>query len=201
MGAVAVTIVHHSAPLLGYPTLRYTSRVDLAGSCAAFCGGGQSVFNAIDFLGLLPMLAIYLLAVPLGAIVTVVLGPLLLVPPCRALLLQLVTKYLNYPGDPHSRTHVRTRGVGASGDVVHAVVSLPGDPGIYCTALCMAETALAMLDTAQGSTTPPTPGSSGDEGAGAQGLPAGFTTPLHACGEALVARLGRAKGATVQCGP
>ena len=37
MGMVACTIVHHSAPKLGYPNLRYNSRTDVLGSSIAFC--------------------------------------------------------------------------------------------------------------------------------------------------------------------
>ena len=36
-------------------------------------------------------------------------------------------------------------------------------------------------------------------GGGAAALPPGFTTPMHACGDVLVARLKAAKGVTVEC--
>ena len=98
-------------------------------------------------------------------------------------MLKAVRSYLAYDGTADATLTVRTRGRGANGKLVHATVAMPGDPGIYVTALCAAETTLAMLECARG----------------AAALPPGFTTPMHACGDVLVARLKAAKGVTVEC--
>ena len=65
---------------------------------------------------------------------------------------------------------------------------------IYVTALCAAETALAVLDCAMET------GCTNDVVHGAAGsLPVGFTTPLHACGDVLIDRIKKAKGTVVRC--
>ena len=54
-------------------------------------------------------------------------------------------------------------------------------------AVCCAETALALLDALRSAKT-----------GGAPPLPAGFTTPAHAVGDALAARLKAVKGACIE---
>ena len=82
---------------------------------------------------------------------------------------------------------MRTRAKGHTGHVANVTVELPGDPGIHVTALCAAETALALLEAVR----------NGRNGSADDGPPPGFTTPMHACGEELAARLARARGAVV----
>lgn len=199
MGAVACTIVHASSTKLGYPGLRYNSRYDVTSSIIAALGASEGGMTAriiacLNVFGLLPMLFMYALMVPLGAIGAVIVVPLILLPPTRALLLRLIASVPPYAGSNDGSVLVRTRARGANGAIVNAHVELPGDPGIYVTALCAAETALAVLDCAMET------GCTNDVVHGAAGsLPVGFTTPLHACGDVLVERIKKAKGTVVRC--
>jgi len=185
MGAVMTTIVHRSAPALGYANLSFSSRFDMSASARANLGSAvASVLDLICLFGVLPALG-YVCACAVLAPVAVGIGaPLLLLPPTRRLILRLITDYLAYPGDPLSRVSVRTRGKGADGRTTDVLLEIPGDPGVYCTALCMAETALAVLDAAKSG--------------GPRTLPKGFTTPAEACGDALAARLQKAKGCVLR---
>ena len=191
MGMVACTIVHHSAPRLGYPNLRYNSRTDVLGSSIAFCQISGTIWatllSVLFFLGLLPTLTMYVLVMPLSLPFALLGFPLLLLPPTRNMALKFIGTYLNYGGDANTTLIVRTRAKGANGSVCNIHLELPGDPGIHATAVCCAETALALLDALRSAKT-----------GGAPPLPAGFTTPAHAVGDALAARLKAVKGACIE---
>lgn len=189
MGAVSNTIVHASAPALGYPGLRYNSRFDLTGSMQAMMPATLSaLLSSLCVLGLLPALAVYLVGLPLMAVSAAIGLPLLVIPPTRNAILHVVQSYVKYDGDANATLIVRTRAKGSNGELAFARLTMKGDPGIYVTATCLAETALAMLECQNRA-------GSGVEGA--SGLPAGFMTPMAACGEVLAQRITKSHGTKV----
>lgn len=192
MGAVSCTIVHRSAALLGYGGLSYNSRFDLSGSMRAHVSGGvHAALSALCFLGLLPVLTSYAVVAPLMAIGSLLVVPLLVLAPTRNALLRWVQATLQYDGDADATLIVRTRATGANGAVAQARLTMRGDPGIYVTATCLAETALAMLDCCASR------GGAGGAG-GPTALRAGFTTPMAACGEVLAERIRKSAGTSVE---
>ena len=113
---------------------------------------------------------------PLALVGFVLLG---VCPPVARLGARLIAM-VGAAGSPRARTLVTTRGRGANGAVVHSVMDVPGDAGVYATALLACETALSLLDRL---------------GAGGA-LSAGFSTPAVAVGIELEARL-KASGVRV----
>jgi hypothetical protein len=188
MGAVGCCIVHSSAPVLGYPGVAFNSRFDLP------LGGGASPLAFFTLWGIVPVSLLYACAVMSTVPVVLLSIMLLYVPPVRDFIAKLIPKF-GYKGDLGVTTTVRGRGIGANGNVVNTKLVFMGDAGIYLTAQCACETALAMVhmvDMAHmverihaGSSQAP--------------LPAGFTTPGPAVGEALLVRLACA-GVVVEAG-
>jgi short subunit dehydrogenase-like uncharacterized protein len=188
MGAVGCCIVHSSAPVLGYPGVAFNSRFDLP------LGGGASPLAFFTLWGIVPVSLLYACAVMSTVPVVLLSIVLLYVPPVRDLIAKLIPKF-GYKGNLGVTTTVRGRGIGANGNVVNTKLVFMGDAGIYLTAQCACETALAMVhmvDMAHmverihaGSSQAP--------------LPAGFTTPGPAVGEALLVRLACA-GVVVEAG-
>ena len=89
----------------------------------------------------------------------------------------------SYAGSRAARTRFRTRAVAAVDGACPAAqveLVLPGDGGIYATALLALTCGRAMLDVLDGHA---------KAYAGQTTLPAGLCTPVEALGDALVARL------------
>ncbi len=128
--------------------------------------------------GLLPLVLVYL-ALPLLA----PLWLLLAVPPVKRAARRLLLGSYSYAGSRAARTRFRTRAVAAVDGACPAAqveLVLPGDGGIYATALLALTCGRAMLDVLDGHA---------KAYAGQTTLPAGLCTPVEALGDALVARL------------
>jgi len=149
-------------------------------SCAARRGGATAALRFQDRMllpfsdrlwtlhGLLPICAIYITLL-LAALPAAVPLAALAVPSFRDWVVGLLQSSYSYPGDTTALVTVHTRATSTSGKVVEGVFKCPGDPGIHCTALLIAETSIAMVESVE--------------------MPAGFTTPAIAVGDRLAERL------------
>jgi len=176
MGVASAAIVHFGAPRLGYPKLRFAARyaaLPLPFQFLLPLGGGLSLWpGAFTLWGLLPVLAMYTsiaMLAPVALFGFVLIG---ICPPVARLVARFIAM-VGAAGSPRARTLVTTRGRGANGAIVHSVMDVPGDAGVYATALLACETSLSLLDRL---------------GAG-NAISAGFVTPAVAVGIELEERL------------
>jgi short subunit dehydrogenase-like uncharacterized protein len=120
--------------------------------------------------GLLPVLVVYIACILASPAILL----LVAIPPVRRWALRSLEATYTYAGSEQAQVTVRTRVTGSGGEVASCTLTCPGDPGIRCTALLAAETALTVLEARA------------QLGAGS---PSGMTTPVLALGDALVHRL------------
>ena len=161
MGAIQIPVVHRSGHDNGYvlDSFRFKDRMVLPGARSLLTGKGALLYYAF--------VAFLFLATP----AFLVLAVLVRAPPVERAARRLL-EARSYGGSRAPTIVVTTTGHGAAGASATATLRVRGDAGIVATAALCGEVALAMV-----------------EAAAAGGLKAGFTTPVGALGDALLARL------------